>query len=411
MAAVLFWIAATSFAQAAEPGGAVQVRGLPVWLAPVAERGLSAVWGKIPEGYVQETRERLLRTVASRLFEGYRVDQVGQLSSAGALVVALAPEGPVPAMKAAIVPPSLDDPLDRWFTADSEGLEDEIAHLVAHVPLASLGWGGEALRTAIVGLFSDRLPGWEPSMLIRNGNGEPVIEIRVTPAEPFVLAVEPHLDSSSLPVTMIRTDIQEDLFDLTRQVAGVPVPWLERHKEDFQSWVAAGLSDRQLVERLKGQVRVEVSPARITRARVNLESRRYAIWGWIAAYAGTEDRYPELGIHLGRRVQPWSGWEAELYAEGVLTLDDFGLESRWGLRWALAEHLWIGAERVFPDEKWWGRLSFDAGPRNTYAWWRYSEDDDSHFGIGYRLNEHISLELHYDDRDDDAWSIRALGNL
>jgi hypothetical protein len=384
---------------------------MPLWLAPVAERGLSAVWEKIPGDYGPETRKGLLRTVASRLFEGYGVLDIDADPSGQGLQVEFVPQIEGRRMRARIVPPALSEPLDRWFSEDTEGLDTEISRLVAHVPLEALGWGGEALRTAIVNLFSERLPGWDPSIVVRNGEVQPVIEIRVAPGEPFVLAVEPHLDSSSLPVTLIRADIQEDIFALIRKVAGIPVPWLNRHREDFQAWVAEGLSDRRLVERLNGKVRVEVAPARITRARINLESRRYAIQGWIAAYAGTEDRYPELGLHLGRRVQPWSGWEAELYGEGVLTLDDFSLESRWGLRWALAENLWIGAERVFPEDKWWGRVAFDAGPRNTYAWWRYSEDDDNHFGIGYRLNEYISLELHYDDRDDDAWSIRALGNL
>ncbi len=408
VAAVLFWIAATSFAQDAQ--ASVQVRGMPSWLVPPAERALSAVWAKIPEGYEASTRRELLETVATRLFEGYQVDRIGKTSS-GSPFVFFVSSRPVSSMEVRIVSPDLGNPLNRWFEVDVEGLEDEVRSLVVDVPLDALAWGGESLRSAVTDLFRRRLPGWEPSLMVLNSNERPVVEIRLRPDEPFVLAVEPHLDSSSLPVTLIRTDIQEDIFRLTRRVAGIPVPWLELHRRDFENWVVAGLAERQLVEHVKGTVRVEVSPARITKARVNLESRRYAIRGWIAAYAGTEDRYPELGLHLGRRVQPWSGWDAELYVEGVLGLEDFNLENRWGFRWTPWDNVWAGVERVFPEDRWWGRLSFEAGPRNSYVWWRFSEEDEHNFGIGYRLNEYISLELHYDERDDDRWSIRALGNL
>lgn len=410
VAAILIGIAATSLAGVAI-ANPVEVRGIPVWLHPVAERGITAIWAKIPRSYDGPTREGLLITVASRLFGGYSVGEVRSEGPDGRVSVNLVPCEPCRPMIVRILPPSLSPPLDGWFAKDVEGIAEEITAMIAGVPLDALGWGGEALRSAVSELFGECLPGWEPSLMVRNSGGEPVIEIRLTPGEPFVLAVEPHLDSSSLPVTLIRTDIQEDIFVLTQKVAGVPVPWLEKHREDFERWVASDLSGRQLAEKACATVRVDLSPARITKARVNLESRRYVIWGWIAAYAGTEDRYPEMGLHLGRRVQPWSGWDAEIYGEGILRLEDFTLENRWGLRWSPMESVWIGAERVFPDDKWWGRLSFEAGPRNTYTWWRFSEDEDSNFGLGYRLNEFISLELHYDDRDDDEWSIKALGNL
>jgi len=32
-------------------------------------------------------------------------------------------------------------------------------------------------------------------------------------------------------------------------------------------------------------------------------------------------------------------------------------------------------------------------------------------GLGYRLNQRISLEIHYDGRDEDKISIRALSDL
>ncbi len=49
--------------------------------------------------------------------------------------------------------------------------------------------------------------------------------------------------------------------------------------------------------------------------------------------------------------------------------------------------------------------------KQPYFWVRFSENSEKNMGVGYRLNEFLSIELHYDERDDDQWSIRAVGNL
>ena len=38
-------------------------------------------------------------------------------------------------------------------------------------------------------------------------------------------------------------------------------------------------------------------------------------------------------------------------------------------------------------------------------------DNEHNIGLGVRINEHISIELHYDERDADSMSLRLIGNL
>ena len=71
----------------------------------------------------------------------------------------------------------------------------------------------------------------------------------------------------------------------------------------------------------------------------------------------------------------------------------------------------IGAEKAFPGNILWYRLSFAGGAHSPYLWWRLSEDGDSMIGLGYRLDGRISLELHYDDRDVDSYSLKAVLDL
>jgi hypothetical protein len=132
----------------------------------------------------------------------------------------------------------------------------------------------------------------------------------------------------------------------------------------------------------------------------------------MAVYAGAEEKYPEAGLHFGRRVRPLSGWDAELFTELIVSLDDWNLETRLGMRWAPWRGLWVGAEWSSDGDVWWAQAMYEPRRlRRPYAWARYSEDDDTNAALGLRINDYLSIELHYDSRDEDPWNVRALVNL
>jgi anti-sigma regulatory factor (Ser/Thr protein kinase) len=81
------------------------------------------------------------------------------------------------------------------------------------------------------------------------------------------------------------------------------------------------------------------------------------------------------------------------------------------LRWKFDQDIWIGVERSFEDDEYWGRIWFDEILPKIYAWGRFREDGESEAGLGWMLGEHLSWELYYDSRDDDDLSFRIIGNL
>ena len=81
------------------------------------------------------------------------------------------------------------------------------------------------------------------------------------------------------------------------------------------------------------------------------------------------------------------------------------------MRWSPWDRIWLGAERSWPDEATWWRAWFDGPARSVYGWARVSDEGDLNLGVGYRINENLSIEFHYDDRDSDSSSIRLVGNL
>lgn len=388
----------------------VRVTGLHDWLAAGAERSLNAVYDHIPSTEGVSVKEQLLTVVANRLLLGYAVERT-TFRADHSVEIALRATASPPDWRVSLQIPNLSRPVDAWFLDDVTGLDAEIALLMKDVPTEALSWGDLELKRVIGEICADRLPGWRVSLMLRNlPGGEVVLEVAFTPEQPLTLAVTSRINSSSIPV-MLHSNLKDDLLKGFAPVIGIPVPWLDMHKADFVEMSKEILAGESLVDQAKAEPVITARTGTVSELDIDLESKRYAAWVWMAVYGGADDRYPEIGLHFGRRTLPFSGWEVELYTELIVTLDDWDLESRFGLRWSPYRSFWFGGEWSTEHDVWWIRASTDPRPRRPYAWFRYALDGDTNAAVGYRVNEYISLEVHYDSRDGDPWNVRALVNL
>jgi hypothetical protein len=380
------------------------------WLGTAAERSLGAVYDHIPQNETADTKSQLLKVVAGRLFLGYSVRGV-TFEGGDAYLVELDAASLPPDWSVSLIAPNLSAPVDGWFESDIAGMPSEIESLMAGVPMEALSWGDIDLRDRIEGICAERLPGWRASLMIHGGTGgAETLEVSFTPEQPLTLAVTSRINSSSIPV-MLHSSLRDDLLRGFAPVIGIPVPWLELHRDGLIAMSRGILKEEYLVEVAKAEPEVTATTGTVSALDIELESGRYAAWVWMAVYAGTEDRFPEAGLHFGRRALIMPGWEVELYSEFILALDGFDLETRLGAKWSPWRNAWIGGEWSSADDLWWVRLAFDSRIHRPYAWLRFSEDSDTNGAVGLRINDFLSIELHYDSRDGDPWNVRALVNL
>lgn len=393
---------------------AVVVRGLPAWLASAAERSLGAVVEHLSPSDPVDVKQELITVVASRLLRGYDVTRV-DLRGSDAVIV-LASQADDQRWTVELSPPPLLAPVDEWFARDADGLAGEVASLLAGVPVDALFWGDLELKSAVTELASPRLPGWGVSLTLRSASlgaesQSTVLEVGFVPEQPLSLAVTPKMSSHSVPV-LLHSRLKEDLIKGFAPVVGIPVPWLDRHADDLATLTKAILADEYIIDKGKVVADVGVTTGSVSQLDIELESRRYSAWVWLSVYAGARDRYPEAGVHFGRKVVPLSGWEVELYGEFIMSLDAWQLETRLGFGWRPLRPLWIGAEWSSDEDLWWARaiLSSNRAGR-PYMWGRYSEAGDTNAAVGLRVTDYLSLEIVYDSRYDDNWNVRALINL
>jgi len=406
--AVLILAAALLFPGPAK--ASVVIEGAPLWLRERMERSAASVWAEIRQGGSASANDslRLLSLVAERVFAGF--DVADSFFRGKDAVLRVRPLGGTSPWRVEISPPQLVSPVDGWFREDVSGLGEKIRTHLGDLPVDALSWADSPLKELIDTLCSPRLPGWIPSLLVRLEQEGPILRVSFVPRPPFVLAVVPRVSSDTLPV-MLRSDLNENVLRTLSPVVGLPIDWVSAHREKVEAMAAESLRQTNIVGNTRSAVVVSFRPAQIAAADAFVDSPKYSVRAWVAAYAGSDTKYPEIGLHMGRKFLPVSGWNMELYGEWILSANDFSLESRWGIRWSPWNNILAGVERAFPGNVTWYRIWIEGGVRAPYLWWRISEDGDHHVGAGYRLNQRISLEIHYDGRDENKISIRALSDL
>jgi hypothetical protein len=299
-----------------------------------------------------------------------------------------------------------------WFEEDVRGMTEEIAPLLEGLPVEALSWADSALREQVEEIVKRRLPGWNFSLLVRLGADGEVLQVSFQSQQPLVLAVTPSVFSSTLPV-MFQSDLTAKLVPGLSPIIGTPVAWIDRHRGDVESLAQDLLEDRNAVSNTRSEVEVDFSPAQVSRmnAVVNSDSLIFQIR--LTAFAGVEERYPEAEIMLGWNTRRMTGADLELYSETIVDTGEFTLTNRLGFRFPLIEgrlgKILVGMEMEWPDQESWYRVWWDSRKlRRPYAWWRYNPEYGHNAALGYRLNEYISIEIHYDARYKDKLGLRGI---
>jgi len=306
--------------------------------------------------------------------------------------------------------PQIQDPPLQWIMEDISLIEAPLDELIRGLPVEALNWCDAGLKDEVLKILSPVLPGWRPTLMVHSENGGYNMVISLAPELPLVLAVNPTLTSNSLP-TLLHEELREDLMERSAPFIGLPVAWTKRHEKQINHWTETFLQTRGVVERTSAEPKASFSAGQVSQMKVNVESRHYTIGAWAALYAGTRDRTGEFGVHLGRKIKIFSRWSMEVYGEGILELQGWDPEGRLGLRWSPWGDVWIGGEWSSKDSMWWGRINIEPRMHKPYVWFRWREDGEYNAAIGYKATEYISLELHYDTRDEDSLGLRLIGNL
>ena len=387
----------------------VRVKGLPEWLTATVAGPVDAVWQEVSRRHDAASRERMLELVVKRLFPGIRVEGIEIPGEDLVLSVAFAERGST--WDVALIYPALGPDLISLFASDLGDASDVLSEMLRPLPVDCIGWAGQPFLQRAEGILSERLPGWSPSFIFRQSkDGSMGLEASFHPLPPVVVAYSPRIRSGSLP-RLLQAEISDGALEVLSSYVGLPTPWVKRHSMAIERLAALSLESRWAARDIRGKVDVSITPDRVAPVDVRVESDRYTLKGWVAASLGSEERHPELGIFLGRRIDLPGGRGPEIFTELIAVTNDFSLESRWGLRFQVWEDIRLGAEWVLPENRAWYRVWADEILPGIYLWGRFNAEGDSNAALGWRFGEYLSGELYYDSRDGDGLRVRVIGEL
>ena len=406
LATVCFVFFVTLFATSVAFANGLFVKNLPLWQEKLAEKSLSAVLTKMPRSYNSREKLEVLGAVCDKLFQGYKVDITEESRR---FTFHFEPKE-VAMWSVKINKPQLNDLVTQWFDKDTENLAGEIEKILSSAPLESLAWSENELHEAIHALVEEHLPSWQPTFLITEGDDELVLEVSFAPKMPLVLALEPSVTSTSLPA-ILSSGIKRELLLKTSALTGLPVAWVKKHSRDIEQFAVTTADEQILVSSLGGTSKAKFSASELSKLNLRVESKRLALTVWAAAYAGTDDKSAELGVHAGGKVPFFFGTELELYTEGIVNMRNWTLDGRFGPRWQVAKDIWLGGEFDTQDDTFWTKISLAPRVYRFYLWFRYGQYGNYNGAVGYRADDNISFEVEYDSRYDNVWRLKLIGNL
>ena len=184
---------------------------------------------------------------------------------------------------------------------------------------------------------------------------------------------------------------------------GLPVVYVQRHREELEEQLKAKLLAEPEVRRFKLQPGVRLTPGADLGVSIMINSDDYKLW--FEGYGDIGRNRDNLSgkAHIGTLISA----RDEVFGEGEVILDDvewrFGLgyTRYWGKSsWSYVRRMPIGDNDY--------RLEYNLSPKWHLRAEHFSGDDRNEFGVRYRIHEFLSAEYVYGD---DEFYLRIIGNL
>lgn len=380
----------------------------PEWLNESIRGSMGAVWRELQVSRLtRQSAVNALALVASRLFPGYDISLAGRY-------VVIKPER-IWQWQVEIAFPEVADRLVGngldWLETDIRNAIPELEKVMETIPPEALGWSSGKFHSKISSIISENIPGWRCAAKISTDDEQKAfLKINIYPENPLLLAVSPETLSSSIS-QLLADKISDKTVEFMSPFTGLPLAWVDYHKNELNDWLSKKQLDNSWLEALRASAKNDINLKPIAKVTTQIESTTFSLRGWVSAHAGSSARL-EAGAHIGHFFTFPYDMPAEVYDELIIGFEDWDLDNRLGLRFSPYDPVWLGAEWSRKgDDHFWLRLWITPERSDLYAWLRYGDEDSVETAVGYHLNRYVSLELYYDSREEDEFSIRALSNL
>ena len=392
-------------------------RALPVLARGRMEQSVEAIAGQLLTGCsLEELRleksrdEALIMEIFDKVLIGYTVTGVSIEPGENVLVkVRLVPwDATIEQVKPIIAVEGMPSQVETLVRQDAAGLEEIFSEALLGLPVAAGDWTAGVIRQEVKSYLACHLPEFRADFELKPGR-KTQVEVVLYPRLPVVRTADLSMRSDTIPnVTLLaKRKVMQEKCD---ELIGVPVGFLERHRETFEKALAEELDKRAGLSRWKISTQVEIQAGERTKVMSRSDTDRYRLRleGWLdVGHRGKSyrkgDRDITMRLHAGAMLskrdevfalldiypeKPDWGWQAgygrSLSSKGRTEVRYDLRERHWILAASqqLARHWLLRYEYRWGEKMWEGALRYQ--PHDFMAFEYVIDKDDSWMRvIGY----------------------------
>lgn len=353
--------------------------------------------------------ENLIMEIFDKVLVGYTVLEVKILPGAETFVqVKLYPwDAVIAKVEPFITVEGMPPMVEKLVREDAAGLENVFSQALRGLPVAAGDWTSGLIKQEVNTYLEEHLPEFRADFEVQAGQ-ETRVDIILYPRLPVVRIVDLSMRSDTIPnVTLLAH--RKVMEEKCQQLVGVPVGFVERHRDTLARELAKELDERGGLSRWKLATQVDLQPGERTSVKSHSDTNLYRVRmeGWLdvghrtAAYR-KGDRDLVLRLHAGVMLSTRDEVFAllDLHPEKPDWCWQLGYgrnlssKGRAELRYDLVERSWLIAASQQLARRWLLRYE--------YRW-------GDHMGeavLRYKLHDFLALEYVCDK--DDSW-LRVIG--
>ena len=358
-------------------------------------------------------QEATIHLVFDKILVGYTVKSVSieAVESVATINVILLPwADTIKNIKVNTKVEGMPEELEKFVIDDLSSVDKVFSDGLNGLPIAATDWTNGILKRRLKNFMEKMLPEFRADFDIKlnsdSDTSTAIVDLIVYPRLPVVRTISLSMRSDTIPNVALVTH-RTFMEDKVNVLVGVPVAFIERHKEDIENMLAKPLDEHTDFRVLKIKSNVNITAAEQMGIMIRSDSSRYRMRasGWIdigRSSNSTDDLL--FRMHIGRKISNID--------EGFFQIDVKPQEMKWN--WAAGY-----SRNLLPSTK--ASIRYDFSDKYFVADLKYYflkdwllryehkfKHDEKEAAIQYKLHDFLSVEYAVDSHE--SW-LRFIGNF
>ena len=357
-------------------------------------------------------QESTIHVVFDKILVGYTVNKVNiQFRETDAIInVKLLPwTDTIKNIQVQVKIEGMPSELEDLVINDLTYIDEVFSEGLQGLPIAATDWTNGILKRRLNKFMEESLPEFRADFDIKTNDSDistAIVDLTVYPKLPVVRTISLSMRSDTMPNVALVTHrtLMENKVNF---LVGVPVAFIERHKEDIEKMLAKPLDEQTDFRVLKIKSDVTLTAAEQMSVMIRSDSSRYRmrVSGWVDI--GRDSRAEDdilLRLHLGRKISNID--------EGFFQVDIKPQKMKWNLALGYSRNIFQNAGASlrydFNDEEFIADLEYEFLKNWLLRYEHKFDNDRKEIAVRYKLHDFLGVEYVVDQRE--SW-LRFIGNF